>query len=97
MEFDQGALDVYEVWESGEMGLLYRVREGVERPPEADGDAVLKYRFLAATWEEACTLYNMRSGVGPYDPGPASRCDRCSEFVYREGTGRCWNCGLMNW
>jgi hypothetical protein len=67
-----------------------RAREqGVIEP-----SAVLQYRFVAATYEEAASIHSLRRGVGAYLPmGEEGACERCGAVIYPEGSGGCWRCG----
>ena len=56
-------------------------------------DAVLLYRFEAATVEEASSIHALRMGWDPYCPtGAAASCPVCGATYYPAGSGECWRC-----
>ena len=72
---------------------------GGEGPPRfAEGTVqedckILVWRIEACTWEEAMSIYHLRQGWAPYDPGcEAAPCPTCGALLYPMGSGQCWNC-----
>jgi hypothetical protein len=89
---------IYECWwdeNRHEVTLTTHVLAKAGRSNEQIGrDAVLRYRFSAGTYEEACAIHALRQGWGSYNPmGEAANCPECSEKFYPLGSGECWKCG----
>ena len=59
-------------------------------------DAFMEYCIEADTWEEACSIHNLRQGWGVYKPmGESQPCPQCNSWFYPEGSGECWRCGKI--
>ena len=88
---------LFEVWEDPDGAISLQpaaqVAESQARGRIAAG-ARLRYRFEAATWEEANAIHHSRQGWAPYRPqGEAAPCPDCGATHYPEGSGQCWSCG----
>lgn len=56
--------------------------------------AILQYRFIAHSYEEAMAIHALRQGWAPYVPmGEVGTCAYCAAVVYPECYGVCWRCG----
>jgi hypothetical protein len=56
--------------------------------------AVMLYRFIAHTGEEAMAIHALRQGWPPYVPmGEYAPCPTCGAVYFPLGYGDCWRCG----
>jgi hypothetical protein len=95
-KWEVNSMRTYEVWysEDGLPGAIFRDdNDAVRKIHIEDGDH-LEYTFEAETWEEACSIYCLRSGFGPYNPrAKPELCPNCKRaHYYPEGSGECPLC-----
>ena len=91
-------MTTYEAWEDPEdNSILLATPDDVAdyRATKLLGpNAELRYRFEAATWEEANAIHALRMGWEPYRPiGAPAPCPECGATHYPEGSTQCWRRG----
>jgi hypothetical protein len=93
-----GTATDYECWfDPEDSGLTLLRFQDVQRNRhngQLSDRAVLQYRFIAHSGEEAMAIHALRQGWAPYLPmGEAAPCPTCSANYYPQGYGDCWRCG----
>ncbi len=88
----------YTCWFDTDDQCLSLVRHDREQALRDQGSlspsAVVRYTFVADTYEEACAIHSLRQGWAPYLPmGAAAPCPTCAATYYPECYGDCWRCG----
>jgi hypothetical protein len=96
-----GTATEYQGWSDPEDSSvsLYRFQDVHQHRHEGrlSERAVMLYRFIAHTGEEAMAIHALRQGWGPYLPmGESAPCPTCGAAYFPLGYGDCWRCGHIS-
>ena len=88
---------IYQVWKCEDESLTLATEKGIAEQMNIEGSKPIEkiHEFLAATPEEAASIYYLRMGHAPYKPmGKPELCPNCeNSYVY--ASSNCPYCGKI--